>query len=425
MQQSNSQSAQSATKFPSQGSPWSQVKSELSRAKDKDVDWRSGKLPAYIYYLDDALHEVVTSAYQMYFSENALGRRAFPSVDRLEREVVEMGLDLFNAGEGGAGSFTSGGTESIFLAVKTARDFAVATRPGLERPNIVLPYSGHAAFNKSGHYLGLEVRRASLTADLRGDVDAMRALVDDNTVLLVGSAPSYPHGRFDDISAFGALALEKDVLLHVDACFGGFVSPFAADVGYDIPPFDFRVPGVTSLSADLHKYGFAAKGASLLMYRNADLKRHQIFEFAGWARGIYSTETFSGSRPAGSVAAAWAVVNYLGREGYGNIARLLLGTRDKLIVGIRQIEELELFEPVEHCIVLYRSRSPDVDTNAVAQLMGERGWFVGRTDHPAAICIAMNPKLAPVIDIYLEDLRKCVDEARRRSLTGELDMRTY
>lgn len=411
--------------LPRAGTSWDALKSELIDAKKGDLDWRAGRLPLYVYWRDEALHRVAEEAYQLYFIENGLGRKAFPSVGRLERDVIEMALGLFGAGEDAGGSFTAGGTESIFQAVKTARDRARAERPRMRAPKIVVPYSAHPAFNKAAHYLNLEVVRTPLGREFRADVDALEAAIDDDTVLVAGSAPGFPHGAFDPIARLGEIAAERDVWLHVDACVGGFLSPFLRELGEPIPAFDFRVPGVTSLSADLHKYGFAAKGASLILFRDKALQRFQRFEFDNWPRGHYATETFLGTRPGGPVAAAWAVLKFLGKQGYLDIAGIIMDAKQRLIRGIEAIEGLRVIPPSELSFVLYGSADPAVDIAAVAEGMTTRGWFVGVSVEPPAIHLMLNPVHAPIIDGYLADLAASVAEARRTRRVATVDSRTY
>ncbi len=413
------------TRLPARGTAWSDLKAALIEAKRDDYDWLAGRVPLYIYYLDEHLLRVAVEAYALYFTENALGQRAFPSVRRLEREVVDMTLSLMQAAEGAGGSFTSGGTESIFQAIKTARNRARAERPHITRPNIVIPRTCHPAFDKCAHYLGVEVIRVPSRSDFRADVPGMARALTDDTILIAGSAPTYPHGVFDPITELGRLALDRDLWLHVDACFGGFLAPFVGRLGHEIPPFDFTVPGVTSLSADLHKYGFSAKGASVILFRDADLQRFQRFEFRDWPRGVYATETFSGTRPAGPVAAAWAVMHYLGEEGYLRIARIIMETKERLVAGIRAIDGLDVVEPNDLSILLYRSADPRTDINAVAEAMGERGWFVGRCLEPPSIHLTLNPVHAPIVDQYLTDLEEAVADVRRRGRIGRADERTY
>ncbi|HET8726762.1 MAG TPA: aspartate aminotransferase family protein [Alphaproteobacteria bacterium] len=411
--------------LPKQGSPWSEIKSALLDAKREDYSWRRGRVPLYVYYRDQELFQVASEAYTLFFAENALGRRAFPSLSRLEADVVGMALKLFQAGAEAGGSFTSGGTESIFQAVKTARDWARARRPDIDCPTIIVPRTAHPAFNKAGHFLGVTVIRVPVRDDYRADIAAMRAAVTPDTIMLVGSAPSYPHGVFDPLKELSRLAVERGLWLHIDACLGGFLAPFAARAGYPVPEFDFALPGVTSLSADLHKYGYTAKGASVVLFRDAGLQEHQRFEFRDWPRGLYGTDTFLGTRPGGPIASAWAVMNYLGEQGYIQIAQTIMDTKARLIEGLRSIDGLEIVEPTDLCILLYRSRDLEVDINAVADGMGELGWFVGRSMEPPAVHLALNTVHAPIVDEYIDDLSRVVRQVRACRTVGIIDERTY
>ena len=407
------------------GIPWPQLKGQLTQLKANDYAWKEGRLPVYVYGYSQALQQVSQEAFLEFFTENALGAgRAFPSVKTIEDEVVAMAIDLLGGGPQSGGTFTSGGSESIFLALKTARDHARAER-GIDRPKIVMPQSGHATATKAAEYLGMEVVRTPLTADLRGDMAALEAAVDARTIMLYASAPSYPHGTYDPIAQMGALALRRNLWLHVDACVGGFLAPFARDLGRPIPAFDLSVPGVTSISADLHKYGFAAKGASVVLFSDKALQRHQIFSFSDWPRGNYVTHTAQGTRAAGPIASSWAVMKSLGRSGYREIAGVIMDTMDRLVAGIRTIDGLRVVLQPQLCIVLYDSVDPAVDIHAVAELMGERQWFVGRSIEPNAIHVAVNPLFTPAVPAYLEDLAACVAAARSSGRTGAVDRDTY
>jgi glutamate/tyrosine decarboxylase-like PLP-dependent enzyme len=408
-----------------EGRSWSEVRAELVARKRGDYDWRAGRIPIYVYHDGEDLLAVSREAYNLFFSENALGRRAFPSLAQMEEEIIRMSLSLFQAPEGASGSFTSGGTESIFLALKTARDYFRSSAGREIRPAVVVARTAHPAFDKAAHYLDIDVIRTRISDDLRGDVADLQAAIDHRTLMIVGSAPCYPYGVFDRISQLGDLAMARGLWLHVDACLGGYLAPFVKDEGYPIPAFDFAVPGVTSLSADLHKYGFSAKGASVVLYRSATLHAHQGFHFDDWPRGTYSTETFLGSRPGGSIASAWAVAQYLGRAGYRRLARKTMEAKQHLISGIERIRGLEVLRPSDLSIVLYRSIDVDVDIDAVADTLGERGWFVGRSREPKALHLALNSVHAPVIDEYLTDLQSAVHQVRMSGRTGEHDDKTY
>ncbi|WGS19221.1 aminotransferase class V-fold PLP-dependent enzyme [Bradyrhizobium sp. ISRA463] len=399
------------TSLPQTGTDWTKLKARLRDMKQGDYAWKDGRLPVYIYYYTEELLRVSQEAYTEFFTENALGAHAFPSVAQLEREVIEMGIDLLGGGPQAGGTFTSGGTESIFLAFKTARDWARKEK-GIDRPKVVAAFSAHAAADKAASYLGMEVVRTPLREDFRADVGLFEAAIDERTCMIYASAPGYPHGVIDPIEEIGALARKRGLWLHIDACVGGFLAPFARDIGYPIPPFDLSVPGVSSLSADLHKYGFAAKPASLLLFADREYQKYQGFEFSSWPRGTYVTKTFQGSRAAGPVASAWAVMNTLGRAGYRDIARVIMGTRDRLIAGVEHIKGLRVIRPTDLCILMYDSIDPHVDIYAVADRMGKKGWFVSKSITPKAIHVALNPSVAPALNDYLANLAEAVEQVR-------------
>ena len=411
--------------WPEEGRSWNCIREELLARKQDDYAWQHGRLAIYVYHDNDELLSVSREAYNLFFSENALGRRAFPSLARMEDEIVGMCASLFHAPAGASGTFTSGGTESIFLALKTARDNFRSNRSRELRPVVIVPRTAHPAFDKAAHFLDVDIVRTPIGADLRADVAAMRAKIDERTMLIAGSAPCYPYGVFDPIAALAQLATATGVWLHVDACLGGFLAPFARDEGYEIPEFDFSLAGVSSLSADLHKFGFTARGASVLLYRDGMLKARQSFHFDDWPRGSYSTETFLGSRPGGAVASAWAVVQYLGRRGYRALARKILDAKQRLIDGIETIPGLEVVRPSELGIVLYRSVDPALDINAVGDALSSKGWFVGRSREPQALHLALNAVHALIIDEYLSHLRAAVRLVRLSGRVGKQDDHTY
>ena len=302
--------------IPEYGLPPEDILDYLRDRRAGDADWHSGHTWSLVYHAGDEHSAFLKEAHGTYFSENALNPIAFPSLRRFEAEVVRMTAAMLNGDGNVAGTMTSGGSESILVAVKTYRDRARQLHPKIERPEMVLPVTAHAAFLKAGHYLGVEPVLVGLAADLRVDVSALRAAISPNTILLVGSAPNYPHGIIDPVEEIGAIALANDLGFHVDACLGGFLLPWIEQLGHPIPSFDFRVPGVTSMSADVHKYGFAAKGASTILYRDASLRRYQFHVSTGWPGGIYASPSMAGTRPGGSIAAAWAALKRIGRAGY-------------------------------------------------------------------------------------------------------------
>ncbi len=322
-------------KLPSQSQTREAVLSSLERARSNDAAWRKGRTFSLVYWAGDDVLELLHDAFFQYFSENALNPMAFPSLRRFENEVVSMTGSLLGHDEA-FGSMTSGGTESILMAVKTARDWARETMPHVKEPEMLVPESVHPAFEKAGHYFGVRVVHAPLDESLRANVSAMAELANEKTILLVGSAPAYPHGVIDPIEDIAALAQKHHILCHVDACVGGFMLPFAKKLGRAVPPFDFPVPGVTSMSADAHKYGWAAKGASVILYRTRELRRHQFVVYTDWPGGLYGSPSAPGTRPGGPIAAAWAVMNYLGEEGYLKLAKKTLDASDAILAGIRR-----------------------------------------------------------------------------------------
>lgn len=395
--------------LPEGGRSWNDLEPQLDAFAADAIDWRHGRAPLFVFKATDTAYEVGRQAFFKFFTENALGgTRAFHGVKKMEDEVLEMGLSLFQAPEDGAGNMTTGGTESIFLAVKAARDRFRAAFPDRAGPlNVVAPFSAHPAFDKAGRAMDLDVRRIPLGADFRADVAAMAAAVDDRTMLLVGSAPCFSHGVVDPVDALGALALERDVWLHVDACVGGYMLPFIRRIGRPVPAFDFSVPGVRSISADLHKFGFCPKPASTVFYRDrADYER-QIFDFEDWPSGRFVTPMLAGTRPGGAVAAAWAVFQHLGVAGYCEIAERLMAMTDRYLAGVRAIEGLEVWGRPHATLINFGSRRFDIF--AVAEQMRDRGWLPGLTRTPKGMHMMMSLIHEEACDAYLGDLAAGVE----------------
>ncbi|MEN9627849.1 MAG: hypothetical protein RJA10_1076 [Pseudomonadota bacterium] len=398
------------TTLPLAGTPWPELQAQLQDAGRDDVDWRNGRVPMFIHYAGDDVLEVAKQAYLMYFSENGLGLRAFKSLGRFESEVVQMGLGLLHGDAGTRGAMTTGGTESIFLAVKAARDITLQRRPGITRPQMVLPVSAHPAFDKAAHFMGLSVVRTPLQADFRADPQAMAEAVTPDTVLMVGSVPAYPHGVVDPIPEIAAVAQARGIWMHVDACVGGYFAPFARQLGVDLPDWDFAVPGVISISADLHKYGYAAKGASTLFFRDAASFAGMGWAFDNWPRGPYFTHTLVGTRAGGAIAAAWAVMKYLGVDGYQRITQRVLATRQALAEGAAALG-LPTFGDPRLCILAYGS--PEHDIAAIGARLAARGWVPGFSKEPPGLHHMLNLTHEPVTSRFLADLSDAIDEARR------------
>lgn len=375
-----------------------------------DADWHSGQTWSLVYHAGDDHSAFLQEAHGTFFSENALNPIAFPSLRRFEAEVVRMTATMLNGDNNVVGTMTSGGSESILMAVKTYRDRARDLHPEIKRPEMVLPVTAHAAFLKAGHYFGVEPVLAPLAKDLGVDVGAMRAAIGPNTILLVGSAPNYPHGIIDPIEEIGSVALQKDLGFHVDACLGGFLLPWVELLGYPIPRFDFRVPGVTSMSADVHKYGFAAKGASTILYRGAALRRYQFHVSTGWPGGIYASPSMAGTRPGGSIAAAWAALKRIGRDGYLEKAQVMMETSRRLIEGINSIPGLRVLGDPPASVFAFAS--DEIDVYAVGDALDGRGWHMDRQIKPASLHLMITPIHAGIEDRFLGDLAATVEEVR-------------
>jgi sphinganine-1-phosphate aldolase len=399
--------------MPLRGRPHDAVLAELRSFKEADCDWQRGRVPLYVFKADEDVHEMGRAAFFEYFSENALGgRRAFPSVKRMEDDVIDMALDLFRAPDGAKGFMTTGGTESIVQAVQACRDWTRKQRGSrASAANIVAPVSAHPAFDKAARLMDLEVRRAPVSANFRADIGALEALIDDETIMLVGSAPCFPYGVIDPIAEIGRLAERRGLWLHVDACVGGYIAPFARMIGRNIPDFDFHVPAVMSISADLHKFGFCPKPASTVFYRDQDKADVHAFEFAGWPNGRFVTTTIAGTRPAGGVAAAWAVFNHLGVEGYKRIVGNLLSFVDDYKRGIQEIGGLHIVGDPHLSIVAYGS--DEFDVFRVAEIMSEKGWLPGLVQQPKAIHRMMSMVHAGSLQEYLDDVRAAVGIVRQ------------
>jgi sphinganine-1-phosphate aldolase len=337
-----------------------------------DLPVHGGRTLAYVYDsglpdIDRIGREAVAAA----AATNGLDPTAFPSLLRMENDLVGFGLRLLDAPDTGVGTVTSGGTESVLLAVQTARD----GRPEVARPAMVLPSTRHAAFDKAAHYFGVEKRVVPVGADLRADVAATAAAIDDSVVLLVASAPSYAHGVIDPVPEIAALAARRGVRCHVDACIGGWVLPYAARLGRDVAPWTFAVEGVTSISVDLHKYGYAPKGTSLLLHRTPELRRSQFFASADWPGYTMLNSTMQSTKSGGPLAGAWAVVESLGDDGYLTLTGQVFEAVDAIVAGIEASSSLSLVARPDSSLVTFETDGT-CDAFTVSDEMRERGWYV-------------------------------------------------
>lgn len=404
--------------IPEQGRPKEEVLEALGRFKQGDADYKRSRTWSLVYYLGEEHTQFLAQAFAMFMSENALNPMAFRSLRKMEHEVVRMTAHLLGGGEEAVGVMTSGGTESCLLAVLAYRDRAAA-RPWTRwrRPEMIVPESAHVAWEKAAHYFGVKVVRAPLRDDLRVDVDAVARLVNKNTILVVASAPSYPHGVVDPIAELGRLAEDRGVPLHVDSCLGGFVLPFMERLGYPVPPFDFRVPGVTSIAADVHKYGYAAKGASVLLYRSMEYLKHQFFVYENWPGGVFASPGLLGTRSGGAIAAAWATLNAMGVQGYMELTRSVMETTGALQAGIRGVG-LDILSDPEMSVFAYGPGAEKLNIYAVADQMEQRGWLMDRLQRPEALHAMVTPLHQRIVDSFVNDLRESVEYVRANPQAG-------
>lgn len=398
--------------FPIGGRGWDDLKAEMKSRATGDIAWRQGRTPLFVFYCDDETYEIGKKAFFEFFTENALGgKRAFHSIGGMERDILDFGLSMFEAPAEAEGAFTTGGSESIFLAMKAARDKLRAEkgfRPGEDKLNLVMGITAHPGFDKAAQAMDIEIRRGPVGEGKRIGADSLRDLIDDRTIAIVGSAPCFPHGVVDRIDELSDLALEAGVWLHVDACVGGWLAPWFSTIGRPTPRFDFRFPGVMSISADLHKFGFCPKPASTVFYRNTDDLERAKFDADAWPNGRFVTATLAGTRPGGAVAASWAVLNHLGESGYCRVARNLATMIDAYVAGVENLGYRMIAKP-DFSIINYTR--DDVDVFAVAESMTERGWLPGLTRNPKGFHSMMSMLHDAPREEYLADLAWATDKA--------------
>ena len=393
------------TDFPAEGRGVDELLDEMRVEREGDLDWRGGKAFSLVYNTDDPeLEKLQHEVAGMFLHENALNPFRYATLLRMEGEVVAAARSLFGAG---AGSLSSGGTESIFLAVQTARDHARAR--GVMAPELVCARTAHPAFAKACKYLDVTQRFTEVGSDGRADPDAIAAAIGPDTALVVASAPGYPFGVIDPVTEIAAIAAERDVLCHVDACLGGWLLPFWEQLGQEVPPWDFRVEGVTSLSADIHKYGYCYKGISTINYRDPELYQRQVFMYDDWPGGLYASASAAGTRPAPPIAGAWATINHLGSDGYLRLARRVLAATEGFLAAVDQADGVRA-EPSPDMSVFQIAVDPDsdrpVDIEAVGDRMDERGWNMDRQQ--GGLHVMLSPGHDKVAELFGSDLQASV-----------------
>lgn len=394
--------------IPTKGIPRDELLSRMESMKNKDADWRSGKTCSLVYYAGEEHTGFLKKAHNMFFSENGLSPLAFPSLKTFENEVIAMTARMLGGDEKVSGAMTSGGTESILMAMKAYRQWARETRPSIKTPEVLLPVTAHPAFEKAAHYFDLKTVHAPVGNDYKADVNAARELITDNTIVMAGSAPAYPHGVIDPIPELAAIAKEREIGFHVDSCLGGFMLPWLKKLGYPVASFDFSIPGVTSISADIHKYGYAAKGASVVLYRSKELRRQQFFVYSDWPGGIYASPSMTGTRAGGSIAAAWAALNSIGEEGYLCLAESAMKTAKAVMEGIGSIKGLYILGKPDMSVFSFASDTFDIF--ALGDAMDRLGWHLDRQQFPSSLHMMVTAAHEKVAEPFISDLRESVEE---------------
>jgi len=399
--------------IPEKGRKRKDILKDLESFATNDPAYKQLRTWSLVYYLGEEHSGLLLDAYGKFLSANGLNPAVFQSLKKIETEVVRMTANLLHGDRNICGVMTSGGTESCLLAVKTYRDLARAKKPWIRKPEMILPVTAHVAWEKAAEYFNVKAVHAPLDDNWQVDVKAVEKLINRRTIMILGSAPEYPHGIVDPIEKLGALSLVKNIPLHVDACVGGYLLPFIEKLGHKLPLWDFRVPGVTSISADTHKYGFAAKGASTILYRSLDIMTYQFFVFENWPGGIFASPALLGTRPGGAYAAAWAAIQSIGQNGYMKIAADTLEATQGLMSGINAIPELEVIGKPLTSLFSYHSISKDVNIYAVGDQMEKRGWQIDRLQRPAALHAMVTPLHLEVVKQYLKDLKASVAHVKK------------
>ncbi|KAI0829854.1 PLP-dependent transferase [Trametes gibbosa] len=401
--------------LPSQGHDTEWIIAEMAKMDEEagnHVDWRNGKVSGAVYHGGDDMQKVIITAMERYCLSNPLHPDVFPAIRKMEAEVVAMVLKMYN-NPNGAGTTTSGGTESIVMAVKTYRDWARATK-GITEPEMVVPISAHAAFDKGAAYLGIKVHTIPVHPETRQvDVKHVARAINANTIMIVGSAINFPDGNQDDIVALGKLATKYKIGLHVDCCLGSFIMPFLEEAGFPVEPFDFRVEGVTSISCDTHKYGFAPKGNSVIMYRDAALRRFQYYVNPDWVGGVYASPSIAGSRPGALIAGTWAALQYMGHAGYLESCKTIVSATKTIAQRIKtEIPELRILgNPPASVVAFAGAHGSALNVLEVGDAMSKKGWHLNAISNPPAVHIAVTRLTIPVVDSLIADLKDAVRDA--------------
>ncbi|CAG8442483.1 13679_t:CDS:2 [Ambispora gerdemannii] len=399
--------------LPEEGLDEARLKEELSRYRSMgDIKWEDGRVSGTIYHGGQDLSRILSETYAMFSTSNPLHPNIFPGVRKMDAEIVAMVLNMYNAPEGACGTTTSGGTESILMACKAYRDLAKDVKK-ITKPEIIVPETVHAAFDKAASYFNIKIVHIPMDPITgKVDVKAVARAVNYNTTMIVGSAPNFPHGIIDDIPALAKIAKKHNIGLHVDCCLGSFMVPFLEKAGFPTEPFDFRIDGVTSISCDTHKYGFAPKGSSVIMYQSKNYRKYQYFFAPDWTGGIYASPSIAGSRPGALLAACWAALMCTGKSGYIDATKKIVGCAKKIEAGIREIDDLFVYGKPLVSVVAFGSKTLNIYN--LADKMTQKKWDLNSLQNPPAIHIACTMLTVPNVDQFLRDLSDAVRELKEQ-----------
>jgi sphinganine-1-phosphate aldolase len=407
--------------FNNEGRTKEDIVTALDNYGKHDADWRRGRTFSLVFYPGGEVADILHMAYKRYFFENGLNPSVFKSLKQMESEVISMTLSMLNAPESAVGNMTSGGTESIICAVKSAKKYAASKGKNVLRGNIVMPDTAHPAFNKAADYLDLEVRIVPCKGDdLQPDLEQMKALINADTVMIVGSAPAYPHGYIDPLEAINKIAQDNHIWFHVDACVGGYIIPFLEQTGHSVPVFDFRLPGVHSISLDIHKYGYGPKGSSAVVYRNSEMRKKQYFVYTAWPGGLYASPSVSGTRPGGAIAGSWAVMNFLGKKGYQDYAAKTIAASKKIQDAVNKTEGLKVVGNPLTPVFSFMSEGK-VDIYRLGDELSSLGWHLDRQLIPASLHLTVSYGNIAFVDDFIRDLDISVKKLAETSLSNIAD----
>lgn len=405
--------------LPREGSPQEDILKEIEKITNLEkTRWQEGFVSGAVYHGDREHIDFLNQVYALQSQSNPLHIDLFPSASKFESEIISMTAIMLGVSKKDEcyGTVNSGGTESILLAMKTYRDWAFKEK-NIRRPEIIVPETAHAAFDKAGEYFKIRVIRTSIDSDYKADVRAIRNAVSARTIAIAASAVTFPHGVIDPIEDIAAIAEKRDIGFHVDACLGGFILPWAEKLGYKVSPFDFRIPGVTSISADTHKYGYAAKGTSVILYRSKALRSYQYFTATDWPGGLYFSPTFAGSRSGALSATCWAAMISMGEKGYLEAAQKILETAEKIKNGIEEMDDLHILgDPL--WVISFASKN--IDIYRILDFMSERKWTLNGLHKPASIhiCITLRHTQPGVTEKFISDLTQAVDHTKKTPAEG-------